>query len=45
MFHMVGGYEDAKKMCYEALAIYKSKLIDSDLKISETYHTLGWIFY
>lgn len=38
-------YENAKKLCYEALAIYRHKLNNNDLRICETYHTLGNIFF
>jgi hypothetical protein len=34
-------YEDAKKLTFEALSIYKSKLPENDIQIYELYHALG----
>lgn len=32
-------------MCYEALAIYKKKIKEKDLRVYEAYQMLGNIFY
>lgn len=44
-FILIGAYEDATKMCFEALAIFKQRISDLDIRITEVYHTLGFIFY
>ncbi len=38
--------ETAKKLCYEAIDIYKKNLIEKvDNRLAEAFYTLGFIFF
>ena len=43
--YIIASHEDAKKLCYEAISIFKKRLPETDIRIAEAYHTLGFVFF
>ncbi|CAD8090482.1 unnamed protein product [Paramecium primaurelia] len=45
VYALLNDFTDAKKICYECLQIFQSKLSHTDPRIYDTYYTLGCIYY
>ena len=45
IIYYIASHEDAKKLCYEAISIFKKRLPENDIRIAEAYHTLGYVFF
>lgn len=42
---MIREYENAKKLTYEALEIYRNGISETDIRVGKAYFSLGKIFY
>lgn len=45
LYAILGDFDDAKKLCFESLSLYKARLTSNDTRIAEVFHTLGFVYF